>query len=380
MVKLSQLYLAAKQIRNRTFLDKVRVYVRGGGGGQGHPQYGGQGGRGGHIYVTGQEGMTLKQLVSTHPTKRFIGSSGTNSKRHALLGAPGSNVHIPVPAGIIVRNDVGRVLGEINEPGDEILVAKGGVGGGPTNRYLGKKGHTLSVTLDLKLIADIGFVGFPNAGKSTLLSAISRAAPKIASYPFTTIQPQLGTMEYEDQRKISAADLPGLIEGAHINVGMGHSFLKHVERTKILLFVVDVNGFRLGPKHPLRSPLETVLLLNRELELYREELLSTPAILALNKVDTAQEIDTAELVAQCRDLRGSLKHVNEDLHPDTVIKFDEIMLISAKMRTNTDHLKDRLRAHLDFMADQELLQSQSGETRLSVGQTLSEETRGSHLV
>lgn len=160
-------------------------------------------------------------------------------------------------------------------------MAKGGTAGHPKNGFLGTKGQAYNVSLDLKLIADVGLVGFPNAGKSTLLKAISHAKPKIADYPckcscclfdccfelfwllVTTVRPNVGKIMYKDLRQISMADLPGLIEGAYANKGMGHSFLKHVERTKLLLLVVDINGFQLAPKYPHRSCLDTIALLNR---------------------------------------------------------------------------------------------------------------------
>jgi len=170
-----------------------------------------------------------------------------------------------------------------------------------SSNFLGTPGERKSIRLDLKLLGDVGFVGFPNAGKSTLLTAISRARPKIASYPFTTIKPNLGHCEFPDLRRITFADLPGLIEGAHQNEGMGHAFLKHVERTRVLLLVVDVNGFQFRPHSPLRSPLETILILNRELELYREDLLDKPAVLAVTKMDSKGAERTFEELKESLD-------------------------------------------------------------------------------
>ncbi|XP_064105533.1 GTP-binding protein 10 homolog [Macrobrachium nipponense] len=158
---------------------------------------------------------------------------------------------------------VEAIAGETNKIGDKILVAKGGAGGSPANQFNGQHGQALNLTLELKLIADIGLVGFPNAGKSTLLKAISRAKPKIASYPFTTIRPNIGIVEYPDKRQISIADLPGLVEGSWANMGMGHKFLRHVERTNLLLYIVDINGFKMGPQYPHRTPIENVILLNK---------------------------------------------------------------------------------------------------------------------
>ena len=166
-----------------------------------------------------------------------------------------------------------------------------GAGGCSGSSFIGTKGNVRNITLDLKIIADIGLVGFPNAGKSTLLKAISNARPKIASYPFTTIMPQIGVLEYSDYRQITVADLPGLIENAHKNIGMGHQFLKHVERTRLLMLIVDINGFQLSQKHQRRNCLENVYSLNKELELYDSTLLEKPSILLVNKMDLDGSID-----------------------------------------------------------------------------------------
>ena len=179
------------------------------------------------------------------------------------MGENGADVVIQSPVGVSVVTDVGEVIGDLVKHGESVLVAKGGPGGSKHTQYCGLRGQSRSVKLDLKLIADVGFVGFPNAGKSTLLKSISRASPKIASYPFTTIQPNLGICEYDDLRRIRVADLPGLIEGASYNVGMGHKFLKHVERCSLLLFIVDISGFQFKADTEHRSAVDTVALLSK---------------------------------------------------------------------------------------------------------------------
>ena len=177
------------------------------------------------------------------------------------MGENGDDVIIRSPVGVSVLADGGQLLGDLVKDNDTVLVARGGPGGSRHTDYCGIKGQRRSVKLDLKLIADVGFVGFPNAGKSTLLKAISRASPKIASYPFTTIQPNIATCDFSDLRRMTLADLPGLIEGASCNLGMGHKFLKHVERCSLLLFIVDINGFQFKADSPHRSPLDTLQLL-----------------------------------------------------------------------------------------------------------------------
>ena len=231
-------------------------------------------------------------------------------------------------------SDEGKTLGELLKDGDRVLVTSGGQGGNKSTNFLGLRGQARSVKLDLKLLADVGLVGFPNSGKSTLIKSISRARPKIASYPFTTIQPNLGTVEYEDLRTITVADLPGLIEGASYNIGMGHKFLKHVERTRLLLFVVDVHGFQFKPASPHRSALETLLLLNKELELYKPDLLTKPAMLALTKMDLpGAEERRKEVEEGWKEVLASGPGVSglpEDLLPTTLCQINQTVAISAK--------------------------------------------------
>lgn len=340
--------------------------MKGGTGGQGLMKYGGIGGRGGNVIVVGMDNAHLKKLRSQFPSQRLAAANGENSSWRMLQGKAASDLEINVLPGIVIKKDDGTILGEVNSAGEKVVVAKGGRGGDPHNGFQGQKGEAHSIILDLKLVADIGLVGFPNAGKSTLLKALSRASPKIASYPFTTIRPQIGIIEYEDLRQVSVADLPGLIEGAHVNVGMGHNFLKHVERTKLLLFMVDIHGFRLSAQHQLRTPFENILLLNKELELYKQELMTKPAVLVLNKIDI-EGADTIlpSLLHKVTHMKDCLGEVEEEFRPQHLVHFDEVFTISAKKQLSIDHLVKRLRELLDVYADIEF------EGRLAKGDSKS---------
>ncbi|CAH1404335.1 unnamed protein product [Nezara viridula] len=334
----------------RQFLDTLRIFVKGGSGGMGLPQYGGVGGNGGNIFAVGKEGITLKEIVARNVTKRITAKNGGNAHSKCILGSPGPDVVIDAPLGITILNESGKKLGEIDKEGEKVLIARGGVGGCKDNGFCGMKGESGNVTFDLKLIADVGLVGFPNAGKSTLLSAISNATPKIAPYPFTTLHPQLGTILYPDQRVITIADLPGLVEGAHVNVGLGHRFLKHIERTSLLALVVDVGGFRLGQKYKSRTCLETIILLNKELELYREELLGIPSILIVNKLDKKRGTEIfKELEPIVEDLQVVFEEVPEEFRPYRALSFKRVIGISAKKKNveELDNVKNAIREVLD---------------------------------
>lgn len=333
----------------RTFFDSVRICARGGRGGNGLPKYGGVGGKGGDVYLEVHEHYTFKQFKLDYSSQMFVAERGDDSRRFCILGAPGTDLNIKCPPGVSVITDQKITIGEVNHPGEKLLLCKGGCGGGPDNGYIGEKGQQLPLVLDLKLLADIGFVGFPNAGKSTLLKALSNARPKIASYPFTTIQPEIGTLNYPGFRKITAADLPGLIEGSHLNQGMGHKFLKHCLRTHVLLFVIDINGFRLSPNYPHRNAVETILFLNRELELYNEELVNKPAILVINKCDTDVDGTKFEAIKDClKVLKVYSSNLRSEMQPEKLMEFDAVFSVSALDGTNIALLKDKIRILIDI--------------------------------
>ncbi|XP_003782703.1 GTP-binding protein 10 [Otolemur garnettii] len=336
------------------FIDNLRLFTKGGSGGMGYPRLGGEGGRGGDVWVVAHKKMTLRQLKNKYPQKRFVAEGGANSKVSALKGSKGKDYEIPVPLGISVTDENGKIIGELNKEGDRILVAEGGLGGKLLTNFLPLKGQKRIIHLDLKLIADVGLVGFPNAGKSSLLSRVSHAKPAIADYAFTTLKPELGKIMYNDFKQISVADLPGLIEGAHMNKGMGHRFLKHIERTRQLLFVVDICGFQLSSKTQYRTAFETILLLTKELELYKEELQTKPALLVVNKMDLPDAQDKFHaLMNQLQNPKDFLHLFGESMIPEKTMEFQHIIPISAVTGEGIEELKNCIRKSLDEHANQE---------------------------
>lgn len=325
--------------------------MSGGHGGAGYPQYGGVGGKGGDVYVIGDKNVEdLKFVVEKYRVSRFIAGNGDDARKYRIVGKCGEDTLISCPLGVDVLSERGQILGQINEHGEKVVVASGGQGGCPANGYNGSRGQSQTVTLDLKLIADIGFVGFPNAGKSTLLKALSRARPAIANYPFTTLVPNIGILEYPDTRKISAADLPGLIEDAHLNRGLGYKFLKHIERTKLLLFIVDINGFQLSPTSPFRYPLETLLFLQREVMMYNELLMKAPAILVVSKMDIRNDSNEKyfKFVKQLKRLEsGDFHGIHPTLRLEKLIKFDDVIPVSSITSDNIPLLKESIREAID---------------------------------
>lgn len=303
------------------FVDITRIYVKGGDGGRGSnsirrekfvPEggpWGGDGGRGGSVIFVVDTG--LNTLVDFKYQKHFKGERGEIGATKGMHGAKGTDLVVKVPPGTIVKDDdTGEVLFDLTEPGQEVIVAPGGRGGRgnmrfatPTNKCPtfyenGEPGQERWLILELKVMADAGLVGFPNAGKSTFLSVVSAAKPKIANYPFTTLNPILGVVETGDGRSFVLADIPGLIEGAHQGVGLGHEFLRHVQRTKVLIHVLDGGGTE-G-----RDPLEDFEIIHRELKEYNEELASRPTLVAFNKMDLPEAQENLARVKAALEERG----------------------------------------------------------------------------
>ncbi|NLX26736.1 MAG: GTPase ObgE [Lentisphaerae bacterium] len=290
-------------MKHVVFKDRVKLYVRAGDGGNGCASFrrekfiprggpdGGDGGDGGSVVLRcdANEDSLLPLYYQPHQRAEH-GQSGMGSQRN---GRCGEDCVAKVPLGTVVTDaETGDFVGELLTDGDELVVAKGGRGGignihfksstnqSPHQFTEGKPGEECNLWLELKLVADIGLVGYPNAGKSTLLSRLTHAHPKIAPYPFTTINPIIGTMEYANFNRLRIADIPGLIDGAHEGVGLGHQFLRHIERSHFLLFVIDMAGT------DDRNPSDDFLHLREELRLHREELASTPYMVVANKMDS----------------------------------------------------------------------------------------------
>lgn len=284
------------------FYDQAKIYVKGGDGGNGCiamrrekyvPEggpWGGDGGRGGDVIFRADEG--LRTLADFRYKRHYKSERGRHGEGKNRYGASGDDLMIRTPVGTVIKDaDTGEQIADLTQNGQEIVVAKGGRGGrgnahfasahnkAPRMAEKGEPGEERWLELELKLLADVGLVGFPNAGKSTMISQISAAKPKIADYPFTTLTPNLGMVRLEDGRSFVVADIPGLIEGAYTGSGLGHDFLRHVERTRLLVHVLDVAGSE-G-----RDPVDDLQITNRELYLYNPAIAKKPQLLAANKMD-----------------------------------------------------------------------------------------------
>lgn len=284
------------------FVDQVKVYVKGGDGGNGMVAFrrekyvpkggpaGGDGGNGADVVFEVEEGLrTLMDFRYKRHFKAPRGEHGMSKNQHGKNSQP---MIVKVPPGTVVTDEeTGQIIADLTEHGQQAVIAKGGRGGRGNSRFAtpanpapelsenGEPGIERNVILELKVLADVGLVGFPSVGKSTLLSVVSSAKPKIAEYHFTTLVPNLGMVETEDGRSFVMADLPGLIEGAHQGVGLGHQFLRHIERTRVIVHVIDMSGLE-G-----RDPYEDYLTINAELKEYNLRLTERPQIIVANKMD-----------------------------------------------------------------------------------------------
>ena len=303
------------------FVDEVTIDVKSGSGGNGLVAFrrekfvprggpaGGDGGKGGDVILLADARLTT--LIDYRYKRSYKADSGTNGGRNDMTGANAANLVLKFPVGTQVYDaDAGELLVDMVADGEKYIVAKGGRGGRGNARFAtptrqtpryaenGEPGEETHLRLELKLLADVGLIGFPNVGKSTLISQVSAAKPKIADYPFTTLVPNLGVVRIDDERSYVMADIPGLIEGAHAGAGLGDRFLKHVERTRLLLHILDVSGFT------ERDPMEDFETINGELRMYSSKLAELPQVVALNKIDVPGARETAERLAPEFEARG----------------------------------------------------------------------------
>lgn len=332
------------------FVDRVAVYIKGGSGGDGCISFrrekyvpkggpdGGDGGKGGSVILKAARGE--QSLVSLRFNQHCTAKNGGHGRGKGCHGAAGPDLVVRVPIGtVIYSEESGEIIGDLTKDEQEIVVGKGGRGGLGNPRFAngqrrapriatpGNPGQECRLILELKTIADVGLVGYPNAGKSTLIAAISDARPKTAPYPFTTLHPVVGVVDLPDFFRYTVADIPGLIDGAHENVGLGHEFLRHIERCRILVYVLDTAGI------DGRTPWDDFDALKRELELHKEGLSQRPSIIVANKSD----LDEAEEnLAELRD------------HMDS-----PVMALSALNQNHTDELVQALRKLIESLPEEE---------------------------
>ncbi|MDP4087654.1 MAG: GTPase ObgE [Bacillota bacterium] len=320
------------------FIDTAKVFVKSGDGGNGSISFrrekyiplggpdGGDGGKGGDVILVADPNMTT--LLDFSYNKKFIAERGGNGSGSKCYGKDGEKLYIKVPMGTIVKDlETSKIMADLSHPEDQYVVCRGGKGGKGNAKFAtptrqapdfaepGMPGEERWITLELKLLADVGLLGFPNVGKSTLLSVVSKARPKIANYHFTTLKPNLGVTSVGDTSFV-IADIPGIIEGAAEGVGLGLDFLRHIERTRILIHVVDISGVE-G-----RDPFEDFMKINEELKKYSVKLWDRPQIVAANKSDMLYDDDVFE------NFKNKLKELG----------YDRIYKISAASRQGVDDL------------------------------------------
>ena len=339
------------------FIDKAKIYVKGGDGGNGCVAFlrekfvpfggpaGGDGGKGGDVILVADS--HLQTLMDFKYKRHYKAERGQHGQGGNKKGKDGEDLIIKVPVGTVVKDaETGEILADLVKEGQSVVVAKGGKGGrgnaafkSATNQTpmiaeKGEKGEERWIELELKLLADVGIIGFPNAGKSTLISTLSKARPKIADYPFTTLTPVLGVLQLDVNDYIVLADIPGLIEGASEGLGLGHEFLRHIERTKFLIHLIDVSDFR------ERDPIEAFNIINKELEKYSPDLIKKPQIVVANKIDALTDKTLIEKLE---------KYFSEKGYP--------FVAVSLITRENIDKLINLIREARDKLKNEEANES-----------------------
>ncbi|WP_440960656.1 GTPase ObgE [Paenibacillus nitricinens] len=350
------------------FVDKAKIYVKGGDGGDGIVAFrrekyvpdggpaGGDGGRGGDVIFRVDEG--LRTLMDFRYQRHFKADKGIKGRNRSQHGANADHMIVRIPPGtMLIDDDTQEIIADLTRHGQQVVVARGGRGGRGNARFAtaankapelaenGEEGQERYIVMELKVMADVGLVGFPSVGKSTLLSVVSAAQPKIGAYHFTTITPNLGVVDVGDGRSFVMADLPGLIEGASEGIGLGHEFLRHVERTRIIIHVVDMSGSE-G-----RDPFEDWVLINDELKQYNAALIERPQIVAANKMDMPESEEN--LI--------SFRERVAELRPDL-----EIMPISSLTRQGVQELLYRATDILDSIPVAPIVEEVSGTTERKV--------------
>ena len=339
----------------RMFIDKARIFVKAGNGGNGAVSFrrekyvpaggpdGGDGGRGANIIMVADTG--LRTLMDFKYKKKYSAQHGEDGSKKKRAGKNGEDLILSVPEGTVIRDEkTGLIIADLKKAGDKAVVARGGYGGkgnqhfanavrqAPAFAKSGTYGQERWITLELKMIADVGLLGFPNVGKSTFLSVVTSAKPKIANYHFTTLTPNLGVVQTRHGESVVIADIPGIIEGAADGVGLGHDFLRHVERTKVLVHIVDISGIE-G-----RDPIDDFEKINEELRLYNEKLASRPQIVVANKSDLLFDETIYENFKKTMEEKGY-----------------EVFKMSAVTRDGVDQVIDKVSQLLNEVEDVELV-------------------------
>lgn len=335
------------------FADRARIFVKSGKGGDGHVSFrrekyvpdggpdGGDGGHGGDVIFVVDEG--LNTLTDFRHVRKYAAEPGQEGGKKNCRGKDGQDIRIKVPAGTVIKEaESGKVITDMSGDNKEFVLLRGGRGGKGNQHYAtstmqapkyakpGQPAQELELLLELKVIADVGLVGFPNVGKSTFISRVTNARPKIANYHFTTLQPNLGVVDMEDCKSFVIADIPGLIEGASEGVGLGYEFLRHIERTKVMIHIVDAAGTE-G-----RDPIEDIYAINKELEAYNADIAHRPQIIAANKID-AIYTDGEDPVAR---IKAEFEPQGYEVMPISAVTGEGIKPLLYKVSNMLDNLDE----------------------------------------